>query len=185
MGARYPTLSRGERVAGAFGSSTVGWDRPLGPVVWSGPSRAGTLGRMIPITPKLTLDEGEIVLSYVRSPGPGGQNVNKLATAAQLRFDAAHSPALDGRTLARLKTLAGRRMTKDGVIVITANRFRSQTQNREDAIARLVDLLRQAATPVAKRVKTRPTRASRERRLTAKRLRADVKRGRGDVPGET
>jgi ribosome-associated protein len=140
---------------------------------------------MIAITPTLELDEAEIVLSYVRAPGPGGQNVNKLATAAQLRFDAANSPSLDARTRARLPTFAGRRMTKEGVIVITANRFRSQIQNREDAIARLVELLRQAAAPVVRRVATRPTRASRERRLTAKRHRSDVKRGRGDVAGET
>jgi ribosome-associated protein len=133
---------------------------------------------MLRVTPSLVIDESELTLTYVTASGPGGQNVNKLASAAQLRFDAARSPALSAAQLARLACLAGRRMTRDGVVVIQAQRFRSQEQNRRDAVERLVALLRAAATPPRPRHKTRPPRAAAERRLTAKKHRATTKRDR-------
>ena len=133
---------------------------------------------MLRITPSLAIDEAELQFDYVTASGPGGQNVNKVASAAQLRFDAAHSPALDSGLLRRLAGLAGRRMTREGVIVIQAQRFRSQEQNRRDATERLVALLREAAVPPKARRRTRPTRAAVERRLTEKRRRSDQKTGR-------
>jgi ribosome-associated protein len=133
---------------------------------------------MIRITPALAIDEAELQFDFVTSSGPGGQNVNKVASAAQLRFDAANSPALSAAQRQRLAGLAGRRMTREGVIVIQAQRFRSQEQNRRDAIERLVALLRAAATPPKARRKTRPTLASKERRLTAKRHRSSHKSNR-------
>ena len=133
---------------------------------------------MLRITPSLSIDEDEISFEYVTASGPGGQNVNKVASAAQLRFDAARSPALSPALRARLAALAGRRMTKDGVIVIQAQRFRSQEQNRRDALDRLVALLASAAILPKARRKTRPTRAAKERRLTAKRHQSERKRTR-------
>jgi ribosome-associated protein len=133
---------------------------------------------LIPILPSLSLPESELEVSYILASGPGGQNVNKVATAAQLRFDAARSPSLPERMRARLLELAGSRATRDGVIVITARRFRTQQRNREDAIERLADLIRQAAHRPAFRVATRPGRAARQRRLDGKAHRAGVKRGR-------
>jgi ribosome-associated protein len=134
---------------------------------------------MLVITNTIGLDESELDLHFVRSPGPGGQNVNKVATACQLRFDVANSPSLPAVVKSRLKAIAGRRLTAAGELVITANRYRSQVQNRADAIERLVELIRRAATPPKPRRATKPTKASKRRRLESKRRRGEVKRLRG------
>jgi len=137
---------------------------------------------MIAITPAIAISEDEIVETFVRASGPGGQNVNKLSTAVELRFDVRHSPSLPGDVRARLERLAGRRLTKDGVIVIDAQRHRTQERNRADALNRLVELIR-AATHVPKpRKKTRPSRAARAERLEKKTRRGNVKRLRRSRP---
>lgn len=136
---------------------------------------------MIRVTPDIALDESEIRESFIRSPGPGGQNVNKVATSVQLRFDAARSPALDPATRARLLKLAGARATTDGEVVITARRFRTRERNREDALDRLLALIRAAAERPRPRRKTRPTLASKRRRLDAKRRQGQRKRDRRGV----
>ncbi len=137
---------------------------------------------MIHITANISLDEDEIQLEFVRASGPGGQNVNKVSSAAQLRFDVAGSTSLPEPVKARLARLAGRRMTDEGILIIDARRHRTQKANRADALDRLVTLIRRAAEPPKKRIPTRPTAASRTRRLDAKKRRGRRKRLRGDLP---
>jgi len=138
---------------------------------------------MIAIAPGLSLDESELVETFVRGSGPGGQNVNKVATAVQLRFDVRRSPSLPEPVRQRLERLAGRRLTLDGVLVITAQRHRTQERNREDALDRLVALIREAMQAPKPRRATRPTYASKRRRLEAKAQRGNVKRLRTAKPG--
>jgi ribosome-associated protein len=137
---------------------------------------------MIRVTAHISIDDREIEESFVRASGPGGQNVNKLATAVQLRFDVRHSPSLPGDVRERLEALAGARLTRDGVLVITAQRHRTQARNRADAFERLLDLIRRAAIRPLLRRPTKPSRASRERRVETKKHRAGVKRLRRERP---
>jgi ribosome-associated protein len=136
---------------------------------------------MIHITSTITIDESEIQEYFVRASGPGGQNVNKVATAVQLRFDVTNSRSLPEEVRIRLISLAGNRITEDGILIIDARRFRTQGRNREDATGRLVELIRNAAKRPKIRRKTRPTLASKIRRLESKRRGAESKRVRGPV----
>jgi ribosome-associated protein len=139
----------------------------------------------ISIAPDVFIGEDELVENFIRSSGPGGQNVNKVATAVQLRFDARNAPGLPERVRERTISLAGQRATKDGVIVIEAGRFRTQEQNRADARARLTALVAKAAeSPPKPRKKTRPTKGSVERRLQSKAGRSTVKKLRGKVEND-
>jgi ribosome-associated protein len=137
---------------------------------------------MIRITPGIAIDEHEIEESFVRASGPGGQNVNKLATAVQLRFNVRGSPSLPDDVRERLEHLAGSRLTRDGYLVIIAQRHRMQGRNREDALERLIDLIRRAAVAPRVRRPTRPTKASRQRRVEAKKHRAGLKQMRRVKP---
>jgi ribosome-associated protein len=140
---------------------------------------------MIEVGRGIAIDERELEESFVRASGPGGQNVNKLATAVQLRFDVRASPSLPEAVRGRLERLAGRRLTRDGVLVITAQRYRTQERNRVDALARMVELVRQAAEPPPPpRRATRPTAGSKRRRLDAKTRRGAVKALRGVGEGD-
>ncbi len=135
---------------------------------------------MISITKNIAIDEAEIQLTFFRASGPGGQNVNKVATAVRLWFDVKHSPSLPDDVRQRLRAIAGKRLTENGVLIIEAQRFRTQEKNRQDALKRLVELIQQAAHKPKARRKTKPSRSAKERRLTAKRRRSETKRRRQD-----
>jgi len=139
---------------------------------------------MIRITDRIAIDESELDESFIRSSGPGGQNVNKLSTAVQLRFDVRRSPSLTDEVRARLERLAGRRLTRDGVLIITAQNHRTQERNRADALDRLIALIGQAAVRPVPRRATKPTKASRRRRLESKKRRSGIKALRGVAPHE-
>jgi ribosome-associated protein len=137
---------------------------------------------LIPINRHLFLDDSEVEESFIRASGPGGQNVNKVSSAVQLRFDLSRSRSLPAEVRERLARLAGRRLTRDDVIVITAQRYRAQERNRQDALDRLVALIRRAAVAPARRRPTKPSAAAKERRLAAKARRAAVKQQRHAAP---
>ena len=136
---------------------------------------------MIRINDTISIQPDEIEEHFIRAGGPGGQNVNKVATAVQLRFDVRHSASLPERVRRRAETLAGSKLTKDGVIVITANRHRTQEANLSTARKRLAQMIQQVLQPPKRRRKTRPTRGSKERRLKGKAQRSETKKGRGKV----
>ena len=137
---------------------------------------------MIRITDSISIDESEILESFVRASGPGGQNVNKLSTAVQLRFDVRRSPSLPNDVAIRLMRLAGKRMTKDGVLVLIAQNHRTQERNRAEALERLTALIREAAVAPIPRRPTKPTRASKQRRIEGKKRRSSVKALRRGKP---
>jgi ribosome-associated protein len=137
---------------------------------------------MIRVNAQIELDEREIQEDFVRASGPGGQNVNKVSTAVQLRFDVARSPSLPEPVRERLVVLAGRRLTQDGVLILSAERYRSQRRNRDDALERLIELIREACEEEKPRHLTRPTLASKKRRLDGKQRRGETKKLRGLKP---
>jgi ribosome-associated protein len=138
----------------------------------------------IAVTPAISIGEDELQESFVLASGPGGQNVNKVSSAVQLRFDVARSLSLDDTVRARLTALAGQRLTKDGVLVITARAHRSQERNRAEALERLLELIRRAAVAPKPRRATKPSKAAKRRRLESKKIRSNLKRARGPVHGE-
>lgn len=133
------------------------------------------------ITPVISLDENELIFEFMRASGPGGQNVNKVETAVQVRFDVMNSPSLPEAVRTRLRGLAGKRINQDGVLIVDARRYRTQAQNRQYALEQLVELIRRASVRPKSRKATKPTKASRERRLQSKRLRSERKRMRGSI----
>ena len=137
---------------------------------------------MLVVTPTLSIDDAEIEEQFIRSSGPGGQNVNKVETAVQIRFDAANSKALSRDVFNRLRTLAGSRMTRDGIIVLTAQSHRSQDRNRKDARNRLAALIARALVPPKRRKPTKPSRAAKQQRLDTKKKRSLVKKSRRQKP---
>src|SRR5688572_14008091 len=139
---------------------------------------------MIQVTPTIAIPESEISERFVRASGPGGQNVNKVSTAVQLRFDPSRSPALSGEVRERLRVLAGSRMTNEGVLVIDAREHRTQSQNREEARERLAELIRRALVRPKRRKKTRPGLAAKQRRIDTKKRRGAIKSGRGKLRGD-
>ena len=153
------------------------WDFISGAhVLYGGPGE-----NMIRVTDSIRLNETEIQLDFIRASGPGGQNVNKVSSAVQLRFDPTQSAALTDDICSRLKQIAGRRMTTDGILIIEARRYRTQERNREDAIDRLVALIRKAAEKPRPRRRTRPSAAAKQKRITAKKQRGEIKRRRSRV----
>lgn len=136
---------------------------------------------MINITPDISLDESEIHFQFVRASGPGGQKVNKVSTAVQLRFDVGNSPSLPGDVRTRLIRLGGRRITQDGILIIEARQFRTQERNREAAVERLVELIRKASEKPKPRKKTKPSLAAKERRIEGKKERGEIKKLRKAV----
>ncbi len=142
------------------------------------------MAAMIRVNPQIELDEREIQEDFVRASGPGGQNVNKVSTAVQLRFDVARSPSLPEPVRTRLAALAGRRLTRDGVLIIEAERYRSQRRNRDDALERLIELIREACEVDKPRRPTRPTLASKKRRLESKQRLGETKKLRTSKPGQ-
>ena len=139
---------------------------------------------MIEITPTLSIEDSEIQLEYIRASGPGGQNVNKVATAVQLRFDIRNSPSLAEDVKLRLTRLGGQRVTLEGMLILEAKRYRTQEQNRSDAILRLTALIQRALEKPKTRRATRPSLASQTRRIESKKKRGDIKKNRGAGPKE-